>query len=178
VLQTVIDQIRSRFVQQQQQLQPIAASNAIRQSSQFDLSSVEERPVVQLPSGRTFQILVAGIPNVGKSTMINGLQRHCHAALHSPPPGTPRTRQPSSSSTGVYLPKPASPSKHTATTGPTPGVTRMVAGHWACRSPPVLLLDSPGVMMPRFDDKVAGLRLAAIGVRQRGLGNDCSITSD
>jgi ribosome biogenesis GTPase A len=40
----------------------------------------------------------------------------------------------------------------------------MLAGHWASTNPPILLLDSPGVMLPRIDDKEVGLRLGLIGV--------------
>lgn len=70
--------------------------------------------------------MILGIPNVGKSTLINFLA------------GTAATR-----------------------TANTPGHTR--GKQWVRLSEGLDLLDTPGVLWPKFDDQVAALRLAATG---------------
>ena len=76
-------------------------------------------------------MLVAGIPNVGKSTLING----------------------------VRLATQFGDSKG-AKTGAAPGVTRQISGAMLVRKvPPLYMLDSPGLLPPRIPDPEAGLRL-------------------
>lgn len=70
--------------------------------------------------------MILGIPNVGKSSLINFLA------------GTSATR-----------------------TANTPGHTR--GKQWVRLSEGLDLLDTPGVLWPKFDDQVAALRLAATG---------------
>ncbi len=75
---------------------------------------------------RPIRAMVAGIPNVGKSTFINSFAgRAC------------------------------------AKTGNKPGVTR--GAQWVRLNKQVELLDTPGILWPRFEDPKAGLRLAMIG---------------
>ena len=75
---------------------------------------------------RPIRAMVAGIPNVGKSTFINSFAgRAC------------------------------------AKTGNKPGVTR--GAQWVRLNKQVELLDTPGLLWPRFEDPKAGLRLAMIG---------------
>ena len=75
---------------------------------------------------RPVRILVAGIPKVGKSTVINTLA------------GSARAK-----------------------TGDKPGVTR---GHqWISLGSSLELLDTPGILWPRFDDPAVGERLALLG---------------
>ena len=74
----------------------------------------------------TIRAMVAGIPNVGKSTLINSLA-----------------------------------GRASAKTGNRPGVTR--GQQWIHLGGGIDLLDTPGILWPRFDDPEAGLRLAWIG---------------
>ena len=70
--------------------------------------------------------MVVGIPNVGKSTLINSVSR-----------------------------------KKMAKTANHPGVTRSL--QWIKVSSDVALLDTPGVLWPKFEDSLIGYRLALCG---------------
>ena len=75
---------------------------------------------------RPVRVMVAGIPNVGKSTFINSFA-----------------------------------GRSAAKTGNKPGVTR--GNQWIRVRRDLELLDTPGILWPRFDDKTVGVRLALIG---------------
>ena len=75
---------------------------------------------------RSVRLMILGIPNVGKSSLINFLA------------GPAATR-----------------------TANTPGHTR--GKQWVRLSEGLDLLDTPGVLWPKFDDQTAALRLAATG---------------
>ena len=75
---------------------------------------------------RPVRAMVAGIPNVGKSTFINTFA-----------------------------------GKACAKTGNKPGVTK--GKQWIRLNKNVELLDTPGILWPKFDDQMVGLRLALIG---------------
>lgn len=70
--------------------------------------------------------MVLGVPNVGKSALINRLA-----------------------------------GRSTAKTGDRPGVTR--AQQWIKLGDGMELLDTPGILWPKFEDRLVGLRLAASG---------------
>ena len=70
--------------------------------------------------------MIAGIPNVGKSTFINSFA-----------------------------------GRAAAKTGDRPGVTR--GKQWIRLNKNVELLDTPGILWPKFDDREVGMRLALIG---------------
>ncbi|MBQ9513026.1 MAG: ribosome biogenesis GTPase YlqF [Lachnospiraceae bacterium] len=76
--------------------------------------------------GRPVRAMIVGIPNVGKSTLINSL--HGHAS---------------------------------AKTGNRPGVTK--GKQWITLSDGLQLLDTPGVLWPKFEDETTGRHLAMIG---------------
>ena len=76
--------------------------------------------------GRPIRAMVAGIPNVGKSTFINKLA-----------------------------------GKASAKTGNKPGVTK--GKQWITLSKSMQLLDTPGILWPKFEDQEVGLKLALIG---------------
>ena len=76
--------------------------------------------------GRPIRAMVCGIPNVGKSTLINSI-------------------------TG----------KAPAKTGNKPGVTR--SNQWVKTGAGIELLDTPGLLWPKFEDRSVGLKLAAVG---------------
>ena len=75
---------------------------------------------------RPIRAMVAGIPNVGKSTFINSFA-----------------------------------GKACAKTGNKPGVTK--GKQWIKINKDVELLDTPGILWPKFEDQTVGLRLAFIG---------------
>ncbi len=70
--------------------------------------------------------MVVGIPNVGKSTLINSVSR-----------------------------------KKMAKTADHPGVTKSL--QWIKVSPDVALLDTPGVLWPKFEDQEVAMKLALCG---------------
>lgn len=75
---------------------------------------------------RPIRCMVAGIPNVGKSTFINKLA-----------------------------------GKASAKTGNKPGVTK--GKQWISLGKNMQLLDTPGILWPKFEDETVGLHLALIG---------------
>ncbi|HEX6923754.1 MAG TPA: ribosome biogenesis GTPase YlqF, partial [Bacillales bacterium] len=75
---------------------------------------------------RAIRALIVGIPNVGKSTLINRLA-----------------------------------GKRTAKVGDRPGITRQQ--QWIKVKGKVELLDTPGILWPKFEDQTTGMRLAATG---------------
>lgn len=75
---------------------------------------------------RAIRAMIVGIPNVGKSTLINRLAK-----------------------------------KNIAKTGNTPGVTR--AQQWIKVGKEIELLDTPGILWPKFEDQEVGLKLALTG---------------
>lgn len=75
---------------------------------------------------RPIRVMLAGIPNVGKSTLLNHLVQ-----------------------------------KNVAITANKPGVTKKVA--WLKTSTGLQILDSPGVLWPKFEDQKIGQRLALTG---------------
>ena len=85
---------------------------------------------------RPVRAMVAGIPNVGKSTFINTFA-----------------------------------GKACAKTGNKPGVTK--GKQWIRLNKSVELLDTPGILWPKFEDQKVGLRLALIGsIRDEILNTD------
>ena len=75
---------------------------------------------------RPIRAMVAGIPNVGKSTFINTFE-----------------------------------GKACAKTGNRPGVTK--GKQWIRLNKNVELLDTPGILWPKFEDQEVGIRLAFVG---------------
>lgn len=75
---------------------------------------------------RAIRVMVVGVPNVGKSTMINRLA-----------------------------------GKKIAQTADRPGVTRSL--QWVKLNKDVELLDTPGVLWPKFEDPTVGFHLALTG---------------
>lgn len=75
---------------------------------------------------RAIRAMIVGIPNVGKSTLINRLAK-----------------------------------KNIAKTGNTPGVTK--AQQWIKVGKELELLDTPGILWPKFEDQEVGSKLALTG---------------
>lgn len=76
--------------------------------------------------GRAIRAMIVGIPNSGKSTLINRLAK-----------------------------------KNIAKTGNTPGVTK--AQQWIKVGKELELLDTPGILWPKFEDQEVGMKLAITG---------------
>ncbi|KAM6067360.1 mitochondrial ribosome-associated GTPase 1 isoform 2-T3 [Chlamydotis macqueenii] len=91
-----------------------------------------------------YSILVIGIPNVGKSSLINSLRR-------------------------LHLKK----GKATAVGG-EPGITKAVLTRiQVCEQPLMYLVDTPGVLPPRLGDVETGMKLALCGaIRDHLVGED------
>ena len=77
-------------------------------------------------TGRRIRILVAGIPNVGKSSLINRLSQNSRASVED-----------------------------------RPGVTR--SSQWFPVGREMEILDTPGILWPKFEDPAVGERLAFTG---------------
>lgn len=75
---------------------------------------------------RAIRAMIVGIPNVGKSTLINRLAK-----------------------------------RNIAKTGNTPGITK--AQQWIKVGKELELLDTPGILWPKFEDQEVGMKLAVTG---------------
>lgn len=85
-----------------------------------------EKQVAKGMRPRALRALIVGIPNVGKSTLINRLA-----------------------------------GKKIAATGDRPGVTK--GQQWIKIGTEMELLDTPGILWPKFEDEQVGMKLAATG---------------
>jgi len=88
-----------------------------RMKDEINKDSIRKKPL---------RAMIVGIPNVGKSSLINRLA-----------------------------------GKKSARTGNKPGVTR--GKQWISLQDQIQLLDTPGILWPKFEDKQAALRLSFIG---------------
>lgn len=85
-----------------------------------------ERYLKRGVQNKPIRVMIIGIPNVGKSTLINTLSGRKGAKI-----------------------------------GNRPGITKM--NQWIKTKGGLELLDTPGILWPRFEDKKVGLNLAFIG---------------
>lgn len=99
---------------------------AIVQASKTLCASFIEKQRRRGIKPRALRAMVCGIPNVGKSTMINTLAK-----------------------------------RKAAKTADKPGVTKSL--QWIKLDKDLELLDTPGVLWPKFDDQQIGLKLALLG---------------
>lgn len=99
-----------------------AIHGAVQEACKEKIERDRKRGILNRP----IRAMVAGIPNVGKSTFINSFA-----------------------------------GKACTKTGNKPGVTR--GAQWVRLNKQVELLDTPGILWPRFEDPKAGVRLAMIG---------------
>lgn len=90
------------------------------------LAALLERQAAKGMAGRPLRIMIVGIPNVGKSSLINRLAGSRRAKVED-----------------------------------RPGVTK--GKQWISLSNGLELLDTPGVLWPKFEDPAVGQRLAFVG---------------
>jgi len=95
---------------------------AIRSAVQEKMAKIEQKR----GKARPIRIMVLGIPNVGKSSLINKLSKQTSAKV-----------------------------------GNKPGVTK--GKQWIKIAQDMELLDTPGVLWPKFEDQEVGRKLAATG---------------
>ncbi|HIT68170.1 MAG TPA: ribosome biogenesis GTPase YlqF [Candidatus Merdisoma merdipullorum] len=109
-----------------------AVQAAVQEACREKIERDRKRGILNRP----VRAMVAGIPNVGKSTFINSFAgRAC------------------------------------AKTGNKPGVTR--GAQWVRLNKQVELLDTPGILWPKFEDPAVGLKLALIGsIREEVLNTE------
>jgi ribosome biogenesis GTPase A len=77
--------------------------------------------------------LIVGLPNAGKSSLVNSLKQHCHDTESRAP-----------------------------LAGKEPGITRSFGLFRVRRSPALFVTDTPGVLHPRLDDPEVAMKLAAV----------------
>lgn len=99
---------------------------AVTRAAKEILAPKTERMIKRGIRPGAIRAMIVGIPNVGKSTLINRLAK-----------------------------------KNLAKTGNAPGVTR--AQQWIKYGKELELLDTPGILWPKFEDKEAGYKLALTG---------------
>ncbi|SOB92893.1 ribosome biogenesis GTPase A [Ureibacillus xyleni] len=98
----------------------------VTKSAQEILAPKWERMKLKGMKPRAIRAMIVGIPNVGKSTLINRLAK-----------------------------------KNIAKTGNMPGVTK--SQQWIKVGKDLELLDTPGILWPKFEDQEVGLKLALTG---------------
>ncbi|NXF77427.1 MTG1 GTPase, partial [Sclerurus mexicanus] len=105
---------------------------------------VAESPRYHRAESSEFNILVIGVPNVGKSSLINSLRR-------------------------LHLKK-----GKATTVGAEPGITKSVLTRiQVCEKPLMYLVDTPGVLPPKLGDVETGMKLALCGaIHDHMVGED------
>ncbi|MEI7027354.1 ribosome biogenesis GTPase YlqF [Paenibacillus sp. y28] len=119
------------FARQELQALPIDAATGTRVKEipvrlKQMLAEKREKLIAKGVNPRAIRTLIVGIPNVGKSTLINRLA-----------------------------------GRNIAATGDKPGVTK--GQQWIKMGSELELLDTPGILWPKFEDQNVGYRLAATG---------------
>ncbi|GGC90528.1 ribosome biogenesis GTPase A [Thalassobacillus devorans] len=116
------DNVSAVAVNAQEKKDIQALINLAKQMAQEKMNKMKAKGINPRPA----RAMILGIPNVGKSTLINRLAN-----------------------------------KKIAKTGDRPGVT--TSQQWIKVKKDFELLDTPGILWPKFEDEEVGYRLAAIG---------------
>ncbi|KAF5747973.1 mitochondrial ribosome-associated GTPase 1-like [Tripterygium wilfordii] len=135
------------FESRKQDCLPINAHS--KSSVQKLLNLVELKLKEKISREPTLLVMVIGVPNVGKSALINSI----HQIASSRFPVQEKI-------------------KH-ARVGPLPGVTQDIAGFKIAHQPSIYVLDTPGVLVPSIPDIETGLKLALAGsVKDSAVGEE------
>ncbi|PWA45474.1 P-loop containing nucleoside triphosphate hydrolases superfamily protein [Artemisia annua] len=111
-----------------------------RSSVQKLLELVELKLKEKIANEPTLLVMVIGVPNVGKSALINCIHQIASSRF---PEQEKKKKQ--------------------AKVGPLPGVTQDIAGFKIAQRPSIYVLDTPGVLVPTISDIETGLKLALTG---------------
>ena len=103
---------------------------------------------------RPIRAMVVGIPNVGKSTFINTFAGRACAKTGNKP-GVTKGKVGKSTFINTFA------GSARAKAADRPGVTK--GKQWIRLNKNVELLDTPGILWPKFEDEAVGMRLAYIG---------------
>ncbi|KAL6050315.1 Mitochondrial GTPase [Balamuthia mandrillaris] len=125
--------LRSKQQKQSSSASSSSASSSSASSSAGSTPSSPSSPPLP-PQKKELMLMIVGVPNVGKSTLINKLRAVNNLRTAS------------------------------AKTGPLPGVTRGLNCFKVSERPvAAYLMDTPGIMMPRINDVEVGLKLSLVG---------------
>ncbi|KAL8269669.1 hypothetical protein Esti_006424 [Eimeria stiedai] len=117
--------------------------------------------LLQLPTPKFACIgrwmLLAGLPNTGKSSVLNALKRLAYSASYYGREGNQLV-------TGVK--------RTPAKTGKLPGVTKELQAFQVTNKPRVYCIDSPGILLPKQCDEESSLRLAVLGILPERLAGE------
>ncbi|XP_016205020.1 short integuments 2, mitochondrial isoform X2 [Arachis ipaensis] len=116
---------------------PINAHSKSSVKKLLELAELKLKEVISREP--TLLVMVVGVPNVGKSALINSIHQIAQSRF------------------------PVQEKMKRAAVGPLPGVTQDIAGFKIAQKPSIYVLDTPGVLVPSISDIETGLRLALAG---------------
>lgn len=90
--------------------------------------------------------MIGGVPNVGKSTIINSLRSKDSELNHSKKSG--------------------------ARTGGVPCITKSISGFRIITEPATYITDTPGIIIPKIEDSIDGLKMCACNIIRDGIVED------
>jgi ribosome biogenesis GTPase A len=88
-------------------------------------------------------LMIGGVPNVGKSTIINSLRKRDSSIGHTKKSG--------------------------AKTGGVPCITKTISGFKIISDPPTYMTDTPGIFIPSLTDTESGLKFCAVNCIRDGI---------
>lgn len=93
-------------------------------------------------------IMLVGLPNTGKSSVLNAMKRMAFATAKHSRPGNKIVK-------GITHTK--------AVSGALPGSTKIVSKFAISNDPKIYCIDTPGIMIPKKNDPEVSMKLAALG---------------
>jgi ribosome biogenesis GTPase A len=94
-------------------------------------------------------IMIGGMPNVGKSTIINSLRSKDADLNHSKKAG--------------------------ARTGGVPCITKSISGFRIMTDPATYITDTPGIIVPKIENVIDGMKMCACNIIRDGIVEDSSV---